>query len=102
MKDELMNVRSIVMGLVVVMLIYLAANMIINAGAQHIRPSSDNNPDPAINLGIGNKMIHRIDNDGGGGGDMVGIYSANLTGGIKLNYPWPLRDGPGMNVNMNA
>ncbi len=51
-------------------------------------------------------MIQRMDGNGakggGRGGDMVGIYSANLTGGIKFNYPWPLRDGPGMTVNMNA
>lgn len=95
-----MNVRSIVMGIVVVLLVYLAANMIINTSVQNINPSN-NNPDPAINVGIGNKMIRNMEG-GDGGGDMVGIYSANLTGGIKLNYPWPLRDGPGMNVNMNA
>jgi len=103
MQKDLMNIRSIVMGLVVVMLVYLAANMIMNAGVQHIKPSSNNLPDPAIHVGVGNNMIQRMDSNGGGrGGDMVGIYSANLTGGIKLNYPWPLRDGPGMSVNMNA
>lgn len=105
MQKELMNIRSIVMGLVVVMLVYLAANMIMNAGVQHIKPSSNNDPNPAIHVGVGNKMIQRMDGNGnsaGSGGDMVGIYSANLTGGIKLNYPWPLRDGPGMSVNMNA
>ena len=105
MQKELMNIRSIVMGLVVLMLVYLAVNMIMNAGAQHIKPSSNNVPDPAIHVGVGNNMIKRMDGNGNGvgrGGDMVGIYSANLTGGIKLNYPWPLRNGPGMSVSMNA
>ena len=103
MQKDLMNIRSIVMGLVVVMLVYLAANMIMNAGVQHINPSSNNGSDPAIHVGVGNKMLRRMDGKGAGnGGDMVGIYSANLTGGIKLNYPWPLREGPGMSVNMNA
>ena len=39
MKVDLTNVRSIVMGLVVLMLVYLAANMIMNAGVQHVQPS---------------------------------------------------------------
>jgi hypothetical protein len=109
MKNELMNIRSIVMGIVVVMLVYLATNMVLNAGRQHKNSNSNRGVDPAIHLGVGNKMINRMDGGGGGGGggggrggDMVGIYSANLTGGIKLNYPWPLRDGPGMSVSMNA
>ena len=106
MKADLMNVRSIIMGLAVLMLVYLAVNMIMNAGVQHVQPRANNNPDPAIHLGVGNNMIQRMDGNGakvgGRGGDMVGIYSANLTGGIKFNYPWPLRDGPGMTVNMNA
>jgi len=92
-----MDIRSIIMGLVILLLLYLGANMVANAGAQNLRPQADN-PDPAVSLGIGNKMMDNM----GSTGDMVGMYSANLTGGIKLNYPWPLRDGPGMNVSMNA
>jgi len=98
MNKELMNIRSIIMGLVILMLVYLAINMFLNAGAQHVGQRNKNNPDPAVHLGMGNKMVANMTNSG----DMVGIYSANLTGGIKLNYPWPLRDGPGMSVNMNA
>ncbi len=52
MKADLMNVRSIIMGLAVLMVLYLAVNMIMNAGVQHVQPKSNNNPDPAIHLGV--------------------------------------------------
>ena len=54
----------------------------------NIQKLNTESEDPSLNISLGNKMMHS-------GGDFVGSYSANLTGGIKINYPWPLKDGPG-------
>ena len=35
-------------------------------------------------------------------GDFVGMYSANLTGGVKVNYPWPLHNGPELGFDLSA
>ena len=48
-----------------------------------------------ISVLFGNKMKFT-------GGDLSGMWSANVTGGFKMNYPWPLHDGPGASVSFGV
>ena len=52
--------------------------------------------DPAISVDLGNSGVGSVD------GDFVGMYSANLTGGVKVNYPWPLHNGPELGFDLSA
>jgi len=83
-----LDFNTVTTGLVVILVLYLSISMLSSATGSKI----DTSLKPAVASSLGNK-VSEID------GDMVGMYSANLTGGIKLNYPWPLKDGPGFNLD---
>ena len=95
MKGVKMNWNTILIILAVLMLSYLGLSMMIGATGDSMDRLNQGGEDPKFGIDLGNKVSTS-------NGDMVGMYSANITGGIKLNYPWPLRDGPGWNVDLNA
>lgn len=87
-----LNWNSISTGMVILVVAYLALSM-IKGGASG---SASVSIDPAISVDLGNSGVGRV------GGDFVGMYSANLTGGVKLNYPWPLHNGPSLGFDISA
>ena len=84
--------NSITTGVVVLVIAYLALSM-IKGGA---KGSASVSVDPAISVDLGNSGVGSVD------GDFVGMYSANLTGGVKVNYPWPLHNGPELGFDISA
>ena len=85
--------NSITTGVVVLVIAYLALSM-IKGGA---KGSASVSVDPAISVDLGNSGVGSVD------GDFVGMYkSANLTGGVKVNYPWPLHNGPELGFDLSA
>ena len=84
--------NSITTGVVVLVIAYLALS-IIKGGA---KGSASVSVDPAISVDLGNSGVGSVD------GDFVGMYSANLTGGVKVNYPWPLHNGPELGFDLSA
>tara|TARA_Y100000817_G_scaffold312469_1_gene306476 strand:- start:803 stop:1081 length:279 start_codon:yes stop_codon:yes gene_type:complete len=87
--------NTITTSVVVVMLTYIGLSMVINATGTGMQKLNKESEDPKFSTSIGDRIASP-------GGDFVGTYSANLTGGIKLNYPWPLHDGPGMSLDLTA
>jgi len=86
---------NIVIIVVVIMLTYIGLSMVINAAGDAGQKLNKESPDPGFNAGLGNKMkLTR--------GDLSGMWSANVTGGFKMNYPWPLHDGPGASVSFGV
>ena len=66
--------NSITTGVVVIVIAYLVLSM-LKGGAQG---SASVSVDPAISVDLGNSGVGSV------GGDFVGMYSANLTGVLKL------------------
>ena len=83
-----LDLNTVTTGLVVLLVLYLSISMVSGATGGKV----DTSLSPALASSLGNKTSSSD-------GDMMGVYSANLTGGIKLNYPWPLHDGPGFNLD---
>ena len=83
-----LDLNSITTGVVVLVIVYLALSM-LKGGASG---SASVSMDPAISVDLGRSV----------GGDFVGMYSANLTGGVKVNYPWPLHNGPELGFDISA
>lgn len=84
--------NSITTGVVVIVIAYLVLSM-LKGSAQG---SASVSVDPAISVDLGNSGVGSV------GGDFVGMYSANLTGGVKVNYPWPLHNGPELGFDLSA
>ena len=84
--------NSITTGVVVIVIAYLVLSM-LKGSAQG---SASVSVDPAISVDLGNSGVGSV------GGDFVGMYRANLTGGVKVNYPWPLHNGPELGFDLSA
>jgi hypothetical protein len=87
--------NTITTGVIIVLISYVGLSMVIGASGTNLEKVNKEPSDPSFSTSIGNRLSTP-------GGDFVGIYSANLTGGVKLNYPWPLHDGPGMSLDLAA
>lgn len=94
---SLMNVKwnTVTTAVVVMLIAFFGLSMVINATGTGLQKLNTESEDPQFNVSLGNKMVSS-------NGDFVGTYSANLTGGLKINYPWPLKDGPGANLDLSA
>ena len=90
-----LDTNNMITVVIVVLIAFFGLSMVINATGTGLQKLNTESEDPAFNVSLGNKMMPS-------GGDFVGSYSANLTGGIKINYPWPLKDGPGANLDLSA
>ena len=93
MKGIDASMTNIIVVLAVLMVSYLGITMMIDSTGTGLKKLNNGGEDPAFGVGLGNNVSQSD-------GDMVGVYNANITGGVKLNYPWPLRDGPGWSVDL--
>ena len=91
-----LNWNTITTGVVILVLAYLALSMIMGSGSGSGSGSASVSLDPAISVDLGNSGVGSVN------GDFVGMYSANLTGGVKVNYPWPLHNGPELGFDLSA
>lgn len=87
--------NNIVTLVVAIMLTYIGLSMVINAVGEAGEKLNSESPDPGFRVGVGNKMS--LSN-----GDIGGMWSANVSGGFKMNYPWPVRDGPGASLSFGV
>ena len=87
--------NNIVTTVVVIMLTYIGLSMVINAAGDAGQKLNTESPDPGFRAGVGNKIS--LSN-----GDIGGMWSANVSGGFKMNYPWPVRDGPGASLSFGV
>ena len=95
MKSMKVNWTNLVVLLSVLMITYLGLTMMIGASSSGMEKMNNGGDDPSFGIDLGTKVVESD-------GDLVGVYSANITGGVKINYPWPIRDGPGWSVDLNA
>lgn len=89
--------NSITTGVVILLITYFILSMLSGGkGGGGVKGSASVSLDPAMKIDLGNSGV------GSSGGDFVGMYSANLTGGVKVNYPWPLQNGPELGFDISA
>ena len=86
---------TIIVVLSILMVSYFGLSMMIDSTGSGMQKLNTTGEDPSFGIDLGTKVVQSD-------GDMVGVYNANITGGVKLNYPWPLRDGPGWSVDLTA